>query len=127
MNSEMYYQQVKRWIGTYRDAAPLSWLRRFVDNSQQPKEIKDKLHNEINKKIAQIENKPWFAKWKDDKKYLTDNNGYPEIYTTRFAAMNKLIQLKKQGYDVDLHKGMAFFRIELKSELQEGLQLTTNQ
>ncbi|MEZ5018371.1 MAG: hypothetical protein R2800_15025 [Flavipsychrobacter sp.] len=113
MNNEMYYEQVKRWIDSYRDAGPLSWLRRFVDNSQQPEEVKQRLYREIDRKIACLNKTPWFAKWNDDIRYLMDQNGYPEVFTTRYSAVNKIIQLRKYGFDVRLIKGSAFFRIQL--------------
>ncbi len=113
MNSTMYYEQVKRWIDSYRDAGPLEWLRRFVDNGQQPEDVKRKLYREIDRKIACLNNMPFFAKWDDDVTYLMDEQGYPEVFTTRYRAVGRIIELRKYGFDVRILKGSAFFRIQL--------------
>lgn len=111
--NQIFYEQVLRWINSYRDADPLQWLRRFVENSTQPFEVKRALNREIDRKVAALNNAPWFSVWEDDVVYLMDKHGGPALYTTRYRAIEKLAQLRRYGYDVRLMKGDAFYRIQL--------------
>lgn len=116
MEQNMFYRHVSSWIDSYYNADALEWLHRFVTNSPQQEEIKERLHLEIDRKIASLTNTPFFGKY-DDMQLLMDgsSNGqeHPLVFTTRYAAMNKVIELRLMGYDVRLLEGNSFFRIQL--------------
>lgn len=112
MEHNMFYEQVSRWIDSYRDAGPLEWLRRFVDHSTQPTMIKERLYREIDRKVAALRNLPYFSVH-DGVHYLMDKHGHPEIFTTHYSAVNKVMELRRNGYDVRIIKGNVFSRIQL--------------
>lgn len=112
MENNMFYDHVSSWIDSYYNADALIWLRRFIDNSAQPYEVKDRLHREVDRKMASLTNMPYFSKY-DDMQLLMDERCHPQIFTTRYAAMNRIVQLRRQGYDVRLLEGGVFYRIQL--------------
>jgi|GEM_PF-1559150 len=112
MEKNMFYQHVSSWIESYYNADALEWLRRFINNSMQPQEMKNRLHREVDRKIASLTNTPFFGKY-DDMELLLDEHCHPQIFTTRYAAMNKVVQLRVMGYDARLLEGNAFYRIQL--------------
>lgn len=112
MDQQKFYNHVSSWIKSYHNAEALEWLRRFVNNSRQPAAVKEKLHREIDIKIATLKNKPCFAAVSGDT-YLVDTYGHPKVYTTRFSAICKVAELKMRGYEAELVQGSAFFRIRL--------------
>lgn len=112
MQNSMFYEHVSSWIGSYYNADALEWLRRFIDNSDQAEEVRGRLLRELDRKVASLRNMPFFGEY-DDMQLLMDEHCHPQIFTTRYAAMNKVIQLRQQGYDVRLLEGGVFFRIQL--------------
>lgn len=112
MEKNMFYQHVSSWIDSYYNADALQWLRRFINNSQQPEPVKERLHREVDRKMASLTNMPFFGKY-DDMQVLMDKHCHPVIFTTRYAATNKVVQLRVMGYDVRLLEGNAFYRIQL--------------
>jgi hypothetical protein len=112
MEKTMFYHHVSGWIESYYNAEALEWLRRFVNNSNQRQEIKDSLGREIDRKIAALTDMPFFSTY-DDMQLLMDEQGHPQIFTTRYAAMSKVAQLRIMGFDARLLEGGVFFRIQL--------------
>ncbi len=112
MEQNFFYRHVSKWIRSYYNADALEWLHRFINNSNEPAEVKVRLHREVDRKIASLRNMPYFS-LHDDMQLLMDKEGYPMIFTTRYAAMNKLAELTVMGYDVRLLEGNAFYRIQL--------------
>lgn len=112
MEKNMFYHHVSSWIDSYYNADALEWLRRFINNSMQPVEMKERLHREVDRKMASLSNMPFFGKY-DDMQLLMDEHCHPQIYTTRYAAMSKIVQLRVMGYDARLLEGNAFYRIQL--------------
>ncbi len=112
MESNQFYECVSGWIKSYRNPEALQWLRKFVNNSLQPQEVKEKLHCEIDWKIAGLQHQPAFAE-KQGLTYLVDDNGHPKVFTTRFSALCKVAELKMKGYEVELKPGSVFYRIQL--------------
>lgn len=112
MEKNMFYNHVSSWIDSYYNAEALEWLRRFINNSAQPQEMKDRLHREVDRKLASLTNMPFFGKY-DDMQLLMDEHCHPQIFTTRYAAMSKVAQLRIMGYDARLLEGNAFYRIQL--------------
>lgn len=47
---------------------------------------------------------------------LQDEHGNDKVFTTRFSAFLKALELRYKGYDVQLLQGDYFYRIELISE-----------
>jgi hypothetical protein len=116
MTQDYYYKHVSGWIKTYRDTEALGWLRRFINNSTQPHEIKDRLHKEIDLKMAGLEQKPHFTEM-NGITLLADAHGHPEVFTTRFSALCKLTELQLKGYNVSLKPGKVFYRIKLNEQV----------
>jgi hypothetical protein len=112
MEQQKFYDHVSKWIKSYHNADALEWLRKFINSSQQPVHIKEKLHREIDIKIAALKNKPCFADINGDT-WLVDYEGHPRVYTTRFSAIVKLAELKMRGYNAELAPGNVFYRIRL--------------
>lgn len=112
MEKNMFYNHVSSWIESYYNAEALEWLRRFINNSDQAYEIKNRLEREVDRKIASLTNMPFFGKY-DDMQLLMDERCHPQIFTTRYAAMSKVAQLRIMGYDARLLEGGVFFRIQL--------------
>src|ERR1700754_120022 len=104
MDQQKFYSHVSSWIKSYHNADALEWLRRFINSSQQPVEVKKKLHREIDLKIAVLKNKPCFAEVSGST-YLADHHGHPKVYTTRFSAICKVAELKMRGYEAELMPG----------------------
>jgi hypothetical protein len=112
MEANKFYNHVSSWIKSYRNAEALHWLRKFINNSQQPEAIKDKLHAEIDWKIEGLKQKPAFA-MNNGTCYLADDEGHPKVFTTRFSAVCKVAELKMKGYEAELKPGSVFYRIKL--------------
>ncbi|MCB0699850.1 MAG: hypothetical protein KDC11_08370 [Chitinophagaceae bacterium] len=112
MKQNMFYKHVSSWIDSYYNADAFEWLRRFIDNSSQPGEVKDRLQREVNRKVASLTDMPFFGTH-DGMQLLMDDHCHPQIFTTRYAAMNKMVQLRLKGYDARLLEGGSFFRIQL--------------
>jgi hypothetical protein len=112
MEPNKFYVHVSSWIKSYRDADALHWLRKFINQSGQPYEIKEKLHAEIDGKIAGLKHRPHFAPTNGDH-ILADEQGHPKVFTTRYSAVCKVAELKMKGYEVELKPGSAFYRIKL--------------
>lgn len=112
----MFYKHVSSWINSYYNAEALEWLHRFINNSNQAAELKERLHREVDRKIASLTNMPFFCEY-DGMQLLMDleltDREHPQIFTTRYVAMSKLIELRKLGYDARLVEGRAFYRIQL--------------
>lgn len=100
-----FYQHVSSWIKSYHNPDALYWLRRFINNSTEPLHIKEQLHREIDYKDAALRNQPFFCNALGQY-FLVDHAGHPRIYTTRFAAICKVAELKLKGYDVACTRAM---------------------
>src|SRR5262245_61419156 len=107
MESNKFYMHVSSWIKSYRSAEALHWLRKFINSSLQPNEVKEKLHSEIDWKVAGLQQKPYFGR-KNDEHYLIDDQGHPKVFTTRYSAVAKLAELRMYGYSVELKPGNVF-------------------
>lgn len=116
MEQTMFYKHVSSWINSYYNADALEWLHRFIRNSNQPLEMKKRLHREVDRKIASLNNMPFFCEY-DDMQLLMDDSltdrEHPQIFTTRYMAMSKVIELRMMGYDARLLEGNSFYRIQL--------------
>lgn len=112
MDSAVFYNNVKRWIDSYRDSEPLKWLRRFIESSDQPAMVKDKLIRRLEVKRCQIDNVPCFQHWDTDI-FLLDGHGNPKIYISKREAILEASRLQRLGYDVAAVQGQAFYRIKL--------------
>ena len=123
MNTNQFQNHVSSWIDSYYNAEALEWLRRFINNSAQPQEVKDALNKQVDLKIASLTNSPVFDKY-NGTTYLMDRHGHPDVFTTRYAALGKVAQLRLMGYDAQLVEGNAFFRIQLVGyKTIEGIEL----
>lgn len=111
MEAEKFYTHVSKWIKSYHNADALEWLRKFINTSQQPDETKQRLHREIDWKIAALKNAPEFREI-DGVRYLVDYEGNPKVYTTRFSAICKVAELKMRGFAAELVPGTVFYRIK---------------
>lgn len=111
-NEKNFYEHVSSWIKSYHNPDALHWLRRFINNSSEPLDIKEQLHREIDWKVAALRQQPCFND-AQGMGYLVDDSGHPRIYTTRFAAICKVAELKLKGYDVELQPGDVFYKIKL--------------
>ena len=76
MEQNMFYDHVSSWIDSYFNPEALQWMRRFVDNSAQPRDIKDSLHQKIDRKLATLRNVPVFED-RNGIKLLMDKQGHP--------------------------------------------------
>lgn len=112
-NETNFYDHVSSWIKGYHSADGLHYLRRFVNNSHEPVQVKEQLHREIDFKYASLNNLPYFCNT-NGSYYLCDDAGHPRIYTTRFAAICKVAELKLKGYNAMLQPGEVFYRIALE-------------
>lgn len=112
MEKSMFYTHVSSWIESYYNAEALEWLRRFVNNSGQGQEVKDRLQREIDRKIAALTDMPFLGLY-DGMQLLMDQHCHPHIFTTRYAANSKVTQLRIMGFDARLLEGGAFFRVQL--------------
>lgn len=112
MDSNKFYDHVSSWIKSYHNAEAMDWLRKFIENAQQPRDIKDLLIRQIERKTATIKAIPYFCEV-NGVRYLMDKEGYPHVFTTRYSANAKLIELRAKGYEVSLVPGDVFFRIKL--------------
>jgi len=112
MEPNKFYAHVSSWIKSYRNPEALHWLRKFINSSGQPHEIIDKLHEEIDWKVAGLKQRPAFTK-KNGDHYLVDEEGHLKVFTTRFSAVCKVAELKMKGYEVELKPGNVFYRIIL--------------
>lgn len=113
--SNAFYKHVSSWIDGYYNAESLEWLRRFVDNSDQPEDIKKALNKEIDLKVAYITGTPAFSVT-NGKTYLVDKHGNADVITTHYAAMNKKAQLDKLGYITELESTGTFYKIVLNGK-----------
>lgn len=112
MEPNRFYTHVSSWIKSYRNPEALHWLRKFINNSGQPLEVREKLHAEIDLKVSGLKHKPAFA-MKNGEYFLVDNEGHQKVFTTRFSAVCKVAELKMKGYEAELHPGTVFYRIKL--------------
>jgi len=112
MKENIFYNRVSSWIRSYRNPEALDWVRRFVDNSNEPVNIKEQLYREIDYKETRLRQMPGFTVWAGNT-YLADENGQPRVYATRFGAVCKLAELALKGYDVELEQNGTQFRITL--------------
>lgn len=129
MDTNEFQKHVSSWIDSYYNAEALEWLHRFINNSRQPQEVKDALNKQVDLKVALLTNAPLFDQYKG-KTYLMDKHGHPEVFTTRYAVLNKLAEVRKHGYDAELETTGTFFRIRLKGYLStatEGVELKREQ
>lgn len=115
MEPQTFYIHVSNWIKSYRNVDGLTWLSKFIENSSQPLDIKNKLHKQIEYKKSGINGIPEFG-IRNGANVLLDEDGFQKVYTTRFSAMCRLTQLKSMGYNVELLRGDYFFRIKLLEE-----------
>lgn len=116
MDKNLFYNHVSSWIDSYHNAAALDWLRRFINNSHQPQEVKDRLNREVDRKIASLTGAPYFSEY-EGMNLLMDEHCRPQIFTTRYQAMSKVAQLRIMGYDARILEGNAFYRIQLATTL----------
>lgn len=112
MDAQTFYMHVSSWIKSYRNKESLNHMRRFIDNSQQPDDIKELLQKEIDLRLIRLNSWPVFAE--EGERYLLDENNQPKIFTTRFAAICKLAELNLKGYNAELKPGAVFYRIAAK-------------
>lgn len=120
-----FYNRVSSWIRSYRNPDALDWLRKFVDNSAEPAEIKLQLHREINYKEARLRRQHSF---KQDGKntYLMNEQGEVAVYKSRFSAICKIAELALKGYEVELESNLLFTRHRIKLAEPHVLNTATN-
>lgn len=116
MEQNTFYNHVSSWIKSYRNPEALAFLTKFITGSQQPDEVKAKLLEEVEHRIASLTGTPGFTE-KNGVSYLVDGNGHPKLFTTRFGAITEIATLKMKGYDVELVTGTSFYRIKLNAPL----------
>lgn len=109
MKENIFYNRVSSWIRSYRNPDALEWLRRFVENSTEPAEVKTQLYREIDYKETRLRQQPTFTA----DNYLADDKGESRVYATRFGAVCKLAELALKGYDVELEQVGQQFKIIL--------------
>lgn len=130
MEKNMFYNHVSSWIDSYYKPEALEWLRKFINNSHQPQEMKDRLNREVDRKIASLTAMPFFSNY-EGMQLLMDEHCHPQVFTTRYQAMSKVSQLRIMGYDARLLEGNTFYRIQLATTLPtqfiEPIQSTINQ
>lgn len=107
-----FYKHVSSWIQSYYNADALEWLRRFIENSNQNASVKQRLLNELELQKAKLTGKFHFKHY-DNATYLMDAHGYPEVFTTRYAVMQKLYDISKHGYIAEPVTTGSFYRIRL--------------
>lgn len=118
-SGNIFYTRVSSWIRSYRNPDALDWVRRFVDNSNEPVEIKEQLYREIDYKETRLLQMPGFTKVADGT-FLSDEKGQPRVYATRFGAVCKLAELALKGYDVELKEFGTQYRIALNNPQPEN-------
>jgi hypothetical protein len=114
MKENIFYNRVSSWIRSYRNPEALEWLRRFVDNSTEPAEVKVQLYREIDYKETRLRQMPSFT-CVSEGTFLADENGGVRVYNTRFSAVCKLAELALKGYEVELKQEGTQFRITLSA------------
>lgn len=114
MKENIFYNRVSSWIRSYRNPEALEWLRRFVDNSNEPAEVKLQLYREINYKETRLRQMPGFTV-NNGNTYLADDKGSVRVYATRFGAVCKLAELALKGFEVELEQTGTQFRITLSA------------
>ncbi len=112
MKENVFYNRVSSWIRSYRNPDALEWLRRFVDNSTEPAEVKTQLYREIDYKEKRLRQQPSFTVTPSGT-YLADDKGATKVYATRFSAVCKLAELTLKGYEVELEQTEQQFKIIL--------------
>lgn len=98
-----FQQTVGSWIRSYRNPEALDFLRRFVDNSTAPDEVKESLRSQIDAKEQRLRQAPQFVTL-NGTTYLADEQWKPREYLTRFGAVCKMAELALKGYEVDLQQ-----------------------
>jgi hypothetical protein len=120
MKENIFYNRVSSWIRSYRNPEALEWLRRFVDNSAEPADVKLQLYREIAYKETRLRQMPVFTE-SDHHTYLADEKGGVRIYATRFGAVCKLAELALKGFEVELEQqDNGHFRISLSAPAPAG-------
>ena len=121
MIENKFYKHVSSWISSYRDAAAIQSLLPFIYGSKEPVEIKERLLREASRKAAFLQRRPCFES-QYGTTYLVDADGSPCLYTSRFAAICKVTELKLRGYDAALQEGSAFYKIVLQDTAPVNLE-----
>lgn len=118
MSTNIFFNHVSSWIDSYYNADSMEWLRRFIDNSQQPDDIKSKLQGLVDKRQAVIKGTPYFKPF-DGKSILMDtalkNTDHPKLFTSRYRALCEVTKLRLAGYDAAVDDNKTFFRVKLLS------------
>lgn len=113
-----FINKVIGWIKGYNHPGCINQLdeqiRKFVDNSDKPEDVKKYLNAFIDMQLATIKGIPWFATdEKDGCKYLADNNAHIKVYTWKLGAGPEFLKWYLLGYPVELVKVGVFYRIKL--------------
>jgi hypothetical protein len=115
MKENIFYNRVSSWIRSYRNPEALEWLRRFVDNSTEPADVKLQLYREIDYKETRLRQMPSFT-CNSQGTFLADDKGAVRVYATRFSAVCKLAELALKGFEVELEQQEdSHFRIVLSA------------
>ena len=112
LRNSIFQERVSSWIRSYRNPEAMDWLRKFVDNSTEPDEVKQQLYREISYKEARLRAKPAFVQDGNDV-FLMNQSGKAYEYGTRFSAVCKLAELALKGYEVELVQSGAIYKIKL--------------
>lgn len=107
-----FFNHVSKWIASYNDTEALEWLRKFIDQSSQPEEVKVGLRIKLQKRIFSIKNSPKFTKVHEDI-YLMDEYGLPGVFDKKFTAVKKIIQLKQLGFSATIMQDYNYYRVRL--------------
>lgn len=113
MDRDIFLSTTLAWIDSYRSEEALEGLKGFIDQSQQPEEVKSSARGAIRERIAILrgEKDPTIRVGEDI--FLADIDNAPRIFTTRFAANKKLACLIGSGMNAVLVPGQAFYRIKI--------------
>ncbi len=115
----IFYNRVSGWVKAYRNTDALDWVRKFVNNSEQSQDIKDKLHKEIDYKEQKLRAKAGFVTHENEQ-YLATDKGELAKWHTRFGVVCKCAELALKGYDVEVvQKAEDLFLIKLNSPNNE--------
>jgi hypothetical protein len=112
MKKNNFFNHVSKWIASYDNIEALEWLRKFIDQSSQPENIKINLRIKLQKRIHSIIQSPKFTKINGDV-YLMDEYGLPGIFDKKYTAVKKIVELKQLGFTATIMQDSNYYRIRL--------------
>lgn len=107
MTHNEQYTKITEWINSFDNADALGAFRKYVDNTDLPKEMQDQLHLQINCRIAHLKREPYFHHV-DGEFYLMDEKGNVRIFNTSFGAFVITVFLNLRGLKVKMIHGKLY-------------------